>query len=132
MGLYDAMNASVTGMNAQSNYLANIGQNIANAKHGRLQAGGHANSRPWSIRRRSARPRPAACQTATRLDCRQQGTLESTTSATDLAVSGNGFFVVSNSVDSTTGLSTGRTTSPAPAPSCRTPAAIWSMPPAII
>ena len=31
MGLYDAMNASVTGMNAQSNYLANIGQNISNA-----------------------------------------------------------------------------------------------------
>jgi len=31
MGLYDAMNASVTGMAAQSNYLANIGQNIANS-----------------------------------------------------------------------------------------------------
>ncbi len=31
MGLYDAMNASVTGMAAQSNYLANIGQNISNS-----------------------------------------------------------------------------------------------------
>ena len=31
MGLYDAMNASVTGMYAQSNYLANIGQNISNS-----------------------------------------------------------------------------------------------------
>ncbi len=32
----------------------------------------------------------------TRLDVSQQGTLESTTTATDLAISGNGFFVVSN------------------------------------
>ena len=96
MGLYDAMNASVTGMSAQSNYLTNIGQNISNsgtvgykdadtefstlvdqAGVGQTSAGG--------------------VSTTTQLDVSQQGTLESTSSSTDLAISGNGFFVVSNS-----------------------------------
>lgn len=95
MGLYDAMNASVTGMAAQSNYLANIGQNIANsgtigykkadtqfstlvdqAGVGQTSSGGVA--------------------TVTSSLISQQGTLESTTSSTDLAVSGNGYLVVSN------------------------------------
>jgi flagellar hook protein FlgE len=96
MGLYDAMNASVTGMSAQSNYLTNIGQNMSNsgtvgykdadtefstlvdqAGVGQTSAGGVSAS--------------------TRLDVSHQGTLESTSSATDLAISGNGFFVVSDS-----------------------------------
>ena len=97
MGLYDAMNASVTGMNAQSNYLANIGQNIANsgtvgykeADTRILDAGRSGGRRPDLSRRRLDRHAHGRFPT--------QGTLESTTSSTDLAVSGNGFFVVSNS-----------------------------------
>ncbi len=96
MGLYDAMNASVTGMNAQSNYLANIGQNIANAGTVGYK---EADTEFSTLVDQAAVGQTSAggVSTETRMDISQQGTLESTTSSTDLAVSGNGFFVVSNS-----------------------------------
>ena len=95
MGLYDAMNASVTGMAAQSNYLANIGQNIANADTVGYK---EADTEFSTLVDQAAVGQTSAggVTTDTRLDISQQGTLESTTSSTDLAVSGNGFFVVSN------------------------------------
>jgi flagellar hook protein FlgE len=95
MGLYDAMNASVTGMGAQSNYLTNIGQNIANASTIGYK---EANTEFSTIVDQAAVGQTSAGGVAatTQLQVSAQGTLESTTSATDLAVSGNGFFVVSN------------------------------------
>lgn len=96
MGLYDAMNASVTGMAAQSNYLANIGQNISNsATVGYKQA----DTQFSTLVDQSGVGQTAAggVTTETRLAISEPGTLQSTTSSTDLAVSGNGFFVVSNS-----------------------------------
>ncbi|SNB74930.1 flagellar hook protein FlgE [Rhodoblastus acidophilus] len=95
MGLYDAMNASVTGMNAQSNYLSNIGQNISNSstpgyKEADTQFSTLVNS-------------PGVGQTAsggvattTRLLVDKHGTPTTTNSVTDLAISGDGFFVVSD------------------------------------
>jgi flagellar hook protein FlgE len=96
MGLYDAMNASVTGMNAQSNYLANIGQNISNASTAGYK---QADTQFSTLVDQAAVGQTSAggVATATRLDVARQGTLQSSTSATDLAVSGNGFFVVSDS-----------------------------------
>jgi flagellar hook protein FlgE len=96
MGLYDAMNASVTGMAAQSNYLANIGQNISNSGTvGYKQADTQFSTLvdQAGVGETSA----GGVTTDTRLAVSRQGTLESTSSSTDLAVSGNGFFVVSNS-----------------------------------
>jgi flagellar hook protein FlgE len=95
MGLYDAMNASVTGMNAQSNYLANIGQNISNADTVGYK---EADTQFSTLVDQAAVGQTSAggVSSVTRLDVSQQGTLESTTTATDLAISGNGFFVVSN------------------------------------
>lgn len=95
MGLYDAMNASVTGMSAQSNYLSNIGQNISNASTvGYKQADTEFSTMVdnTGVGQTSA----GGVTTTTRLDVARQGTLTGTTSATDLAVSGNGFFVVSD------------------------------------
>jgi flagellar hook protein FlgE len=96
MGLYDAMNASVTGMAAQSNYLSNIGQNISNSGTVGYK---EADTQFSTLVDQSAVGQTSAggVATSTRLAISQQGTLESTTSSTDLAVSGNGFFVVSNS-----------------------------------
>ncbi len=96
MGLYDAMNASVTGMAAQSNYLANIGQNISNSGTVGYK---EADTQFSTLVDQAAVGQTSAggVQSDTRMDISQQGTLESTTSSTDLAVSGNGFFVVSNS-----------------------------------
>lgn len=96
MGLYDAMNASVTGMNAQSNYLANIGQNISNSGTVGYK---EADTQFSTLVDQAAVGQTSAggVSTKTQLAVAQQGTLESTTTSTDLAVSGNGFFVVSNS-----------------------------------
>ncbi len=95
MGLYDAMNASVTGMAAQSNYLANIGQNISNSGTVGYK---EAETEFSTLVDQSAVGQTSAggVQSDTRMAISQQGTLESTTSSTDLAVSGSGFFVVSN------------------------------------
>ena len=95
MGLYDAMNASVTGMAAQSNYLANIGQNIANSGTvGYKQASTQFSTLvdQAGVGQTSA----GGVATVTTNLISTQGTLESTTSSTDLAVSGNGYLVVSN------------------------------------
>jgi flagellar hook protein FlgE len=95
MSLYDAMNAGVTGMGAQSNYLSNIGQNIANsATIGYKQADTEFSTLvdQAGVGQTSA----GGVSTTTRLDIAAQGTTESTSSPTDLAISGNGFFVVSN------------------------------------
>jgi flagellar hook protein FlgE len=100
MGLYDAMNASVTGMGAQSNYLTNIGQNIANAgTTGYKQADTEFSTMVDSAAVGSTAA--GGVTTNTRLDIASQGTLQGTSSSTDLAVSGNGFFVVSNSPSGT-------------------------------
>ena len=95
MGLYDAMNASVTGMNAQSNYLANIGQNISNASTAGYK---QADTQFSTLVDQAAVGQTSAggVASATRLDVSRQGTLLGSTSSTDLAVSGNGFFVVSD------------------------------------
>jgi flagellar hook protein FlgE len=96
MGLYDAMNASVTGMAAQSNYLTNIGQNMSNSGTvGYKQADTEFSTLidQAGVGQTSA----GGVMATTRLDVAGQGTLTSTSSSTDLAVSGNGFFVVSDS-----------------------------------
>jgi flagellar hook protein FlgE len=96
MGLYDAMNASVTGLAAQSNYLANIGQNISNSGTVGYK---EANTQFSTLVDQAAvgETSSGGVTTDTRLAVSRQGTLESTSSSTDLAVSGKGFFVVSNS-----------------------------------
>ncbi len=96
MGLYDAMNASVSGMNAQSNYLANIGQNISNSSTVGYK---EADTQFSTLVDQAAVGQTSAggVSSVTRVDVSQQGTPESTSTATDLAISGNGFFVVSNS-----------------------------------
>lgn len=94
MGLFNTMRTSVAGMNAQSNALGTIGDNIANASttgYKRASAefetllGQNATSEYVS----------GGVQTVIRTNITEQGTLKTTTSATDLAINGNGFFVVS-------------------------------------
>jgi flagellar hook protein FlgE len=96
MGLYDAMNASVTGMNAQSNYLSNIGQNISNSS----TVGYKEADTQFSTLVNSAgvgQTQLGGVSTTTRVDAAGQGTIASTSSTTDLAVKGKGYFVVSDS-----------------------------------
>ncbi len=95
MSLYGMMRTSVSGMAAQVNRLSTTADNIANSgttgyKKSRAEfatlvlaeAPGYYNS--------------GAVSTAIQTAVSAQGVLQSTSSVTDLAVNGNGFFVVQN------------------------------------
>ncbi|MBD8665900.1 flagellar hook-basal body complex protein [Rhizobium sp. CFBP 8752] len=95
MSLFGTMKTSVSGMNAQANRLGTVSDNIANSGttgYKRAETtfstlmlssgGGNYNS--------------GAVQTSTSRSISQQGALSYTTSETDLAISGEGFFVVSD------------------------------------
>ena len=95
MSLFNTMRTSVSGMAAQSNALSAIGDNIANSstdgyKDASAQfetvLGNEATSNYES----------GGVQTDIRYGISDQGTLTTTTSATDLALNGSGFFIVSN------------------------------------
>ncbi|MFC3162176.1 flagellar hook protein FlgE [Ciceribacter thiooxidans] len=94
MSLYGTMRTGVSGMNAQANRLGTVAENIANSstvgyKKASVQfssmilpaTGGAYNS--------------GGVETDIRYSISDQGTFSYTTSATDLAVNGNGFFIVS-------------------------------------
>ncbi len=93
MGLYGMMRTSVSGMAAQANRLGAISDNVANAATPGykdstiefstlvLQGGGQDYA-------------SGNVQSETRRNVSQQGAMSYTTSATDLAIKGDGFFVV--------------------------------------
>ena len=96
MSLFNTMRTSVSGMAAQSNALSAISDNIANASTvGYKDAS--AQFETMLANKGTADYESGGVQTDIRYGITTQGTLESTTSATDLAISGNGFFVVSDS-----------------------------------
>jgi flagellar hook protein FlgE len=93
MGLYGMMRTSVSGMAAQANRLSAISDNVANAATPGykdatisfstlvLQGGGQEYA-------------SGNVESQTRRNVAQQGAMAYTTSATDLAIKGDGFFVV--------------------------------------
>lgn len=96
MSLYGMMRTGVSGMNGQANRLSTVSDNIANAgttgyKRASTQfstlvlpsSGGGYNS--------------GGVETVVRHHISEDGSMRGTTSSTDLALKGNGFFVVSNS-----------------------------------
>ena len=93
MSLYGMMRTGVSGMNAQANRLSTVADNIANAgTTGYKRSSTEFSSlimpnvdRQLQVRRRHHHVRYAIAQ---------QGDLKYTTSVTDLAVNGDGFFVV--------------------------------------
>jgi flagellar hook protein FlgE len=92
MGLYSTLNTSVSGMAAQANKLGTIGDNIANSSTtGYKRAStefetllGDSGSSNYSS---------GGVLTSVGYGISTQGTITSTTSNTDLAINGNGFFV---------------------------------------
>lgn len=93
MGLYGLMTTSISGMAVQSDRMGTVADNIANvnttgykeasAEFATLVAEGHVASYV-----------PGSVSTIARRAITHQGDLTYTTSPTDLAVSGNGFFMV--------------------------------------
>ncbi len=95
MGAYDAMISSVGGMSAQSNALANTGQNIANVStvgYKRVASNFETLAQQPAYKLAAA----GGVKISSAIAVTQQGTLQSTSSSTDLAVNGRGMFVVSD------------------------------------
>lgn len=96
MSIFGAMRTSVSGMNAQSTRLSTLSDNIANADTiGYKQAS--AQFKTMLITEGLMQYGSGAIDTRVRYGISQQGALVGTSSATDLAIQGGGFFVVTDS-----------------------------------
>ena len=99
MSLFNTIRTSVSGLNAQSNALGVIGANIANASTTGYK---DANAQFETLLTNSGATNTyesGGVQTDIRYAITDQGTLTTTTSATDLAINGDGFFPVSQGGD---------------------------------
>ncbi|MDE5461202.1 MULTISPECIES: flagellar hook protein FlgE [unclassified Bradyrhizobium] len=93
MSLYGVMRTGVSGMNAQSNKLSTVSDNIANVNTtGYKRASTEFSS--LILKSGSGNYDSGAVETTVRYAISDAGNYQFTTSATDLAVQGNGFFVV--------------------------------------
>jgi flagellar hook protein FlgE len=94
MGLFNTMQTSVSGMAAQANALSTIGDNIANSS----TVGYKDASAQFSTvlgQSGGGNYSSGGVQTDVRYGVTTPGTMTTTTSSTDLAIQGSGFFVVS-------------------------------------
>ncbi|KGF69143.1 flagellar hook protein FlgE [Hoeflea sp. BAL378] len=96
MSLYGMMSTGASGMNAQANRLSTVADNIANANTtGYKKASVQFSS--LVLPGANSSYNSGAVQTDVRYAISEAGTLEFTTSATDLAIDGDGFFIVEDS-----------------------------------
>ncbi|QMV26919.1 flagellar hook-basal body complex protein [Brucella sp. BO3] len=93
MGLYGMMRTGVSGMNAQANKLSAVADNIANASTNGYKRGSTEFS-SLVLPSTSGNYNSGSVLTQVRHNIGAQGGLTSTSSTTDLALDGNGFFVV--------------------------------------
>lgn len=94
MGIYSMMRTSASGMAAQANRLGTVADNIANAS----TTGYKRASTEFStlvLKSGTAEYVSGSVESRIRYAVSEQGSFRFTTSATDLAVKGSGFFVVS-------------------------------------
>lgn len=95
MSLYGVLRTGVSGMNAQSNKLGTVAENIQNSSTtGYKRASTEFSSLILSSGKGSYTS--GSVTTAVRYSIGHQGPISYTTSGSDLAISGNGFFVVSD------------------------------------
>ena len=94
MSLYGSMRTGVSGMNAQSNRLGTVAENIANANTtGYKRASTEFSS--MILPSGGGNYNSGGVETQVRYSISQQGGTSYTTSASDLAINGGGFFIVS-------------------------------------
>ena len=94
MSLFNTMRTATTGMQAQSNALSTIGDNIANSGTTGYKDATAQFETALGVNGTSEYE-SGGVQTDVRYGITAQGTLAPSTSTTDLAISGSGFFVVS-------------------------------------
>src|SRR5947207_10366938 len=100
MGLYGMMRTSASGMAAQANRLSTVADNIANSGTTGYK---RASAEFASLILQSGQSEyiSGSVDTHVRYAVSEQGSFKFTTSATDLGIKGNGFFVVSNEAGQT-------------------------------
>jgi flagellar hook protein FlgE len=95
MSLYGMMRTGVSGMNAQANRLSTVADNIANSStNGYKRAMTEFST--LVVPSTNGAYNSGGVTTTVRNAISTQGVLQYTTSVTDLAVNGNGFFIVQN------------------------------------
>ncbi len=95
MSIYGTMRTGVSGMAAQANRIGVVADNMANVN----TTGYKRSSTQFSsfiLNNQSGSYNSGGVETHIRQHVTQQGALQYTTSTTDLAVNGNGFFIVSD------------------------------------
>jgi flagellar hook protein FlgE len=100
MSLFGTMKTAVSGMNAQANRLGTVGDNISNSS----TTGYKSASTSFSslvLPSTTGSYNSGGVETSTSYSISEQGALEYTTSGTDMAVQGNGFFIVQDSSGAT-------------------------------
>lgn len=96
MSLFGTMRTGVSGMNAQANRLGTVADNIANANTtGYKKASTEFSS--MILPSGSGNYNSGGVETKVRYSISDQGTFSYTTSSTDLAINGGGFFIVQDS-----------------------------------
>ena len=100
MGLYGMMRTSASGMAAQANRLSTVADNIANSgTTGYKRASAEFSS--LILQSSQSEYTSGSVDTNIRYAISEQGSFKFTTSATDLGIKGNGFFVVPNDAGKT-------------------------------
>lgn len=93
MSIFGSMKTAVSGMNAQANRLSTVADNIANANTTGYKSVSTAFS-SLVLPSTAGNYNSGGVQTSVRQSVTAQGDLSYTTSGTDLAISGDGFFIV--------------------------------------
>lgn len=102
MSIFGSLFTAVSGLNAQSQSISMISNNIANVSTVGYKRTDAAFSNLVTTSTRSTAYTPGAVQAHQNAKIDQQGILQQTNSTTDLAISGNGFFVVQDSITDAT------------------------------
>jgi flagellar hook protein FlgE len=103
MSILGAMYAAISGLNANSNALGVISDNIANANTVGYKDTTTDFSSLVTQSGSTSEYSPGGVTTMPLYNIAEQGSIQSESSPTDLALSGGGFFVVNSNADGTTG-----------------------------
>ncbi len=101
MSLYGALYAGVAGLQAQSNKLGIISDNIANVNTVGYKEGQATFETLVTTANGATAYSPGGVISGNQQQVTTQGLLQTTSSPTDIAISGNGFFVVNQTADGT-------------------------------
>src|ERR1700761_9076628 len=96
MGLSGALNSAITGLSAQTQALDMVSDNIANSNTTAYKTNSAMFDDLVTTAAGASQYSSGGVTVSTRANVTQQGLLTTTTNATDLAIQGQGFFVVSD------------------------------------